>query len=81
MSTDAEILAMFEALDPSRQKELLEYREQIRQDTALDLTVERPANLTDSPLLDRAAHRRPIRTFARTSANAWSCMAGAVKRS
>jgi hypothetical protein len=45
------------------------------------LTVERPANLTDSPLIDQAAHRRPIRTFARTSANAWSCMTGAVKRS
>ena len=81
MSTEAEILAMFEALDPSRQKELLEYREQIRQDTALDLRVERPANLTDSPLIDRAARRRPIPTFARTSANAWSHMAGAVKRS
>ena len=39
---------MFEALDPSREKELLEYQEQVRQDTALDLTVERPANLTDS---------------------------------
>ena len=72
---------MFEALDPSREKELLEYQEQVRQDTTLDLTVERPANSTDSPLIDQAAHRRPIRTFARTSANAWSCMAGAVKRS
>jgi hypothetical protein len=72
---------MFEALDPTRQKELLEYQEQVRQDTALDLTVERPANLTDSPLIDRAAQRRPIRTFARTSAHACSCMAGAVKRS
>lgn len=34
MSTDAEILAMFESLDPARQKELFEYQEQVRQDTA-----------------------------------------------
>jgi len=60
MSTDAEILDMFESLDPTRQKELLEYQEQVRQDTATakDWTAERPVNLTGFPLIDRAAHPR-----------------------
>ena len=47
MSTDAEIVAVFEELAPARQKELLEYQDQVRQDTASarDFTVERPAKL------------------------------------
>jgi hypothetical protein len=52
MSTDAEIVAVFEELAPARQKELLEYQDQVRQDTASarDLTVERPAKLDRLPI-------------------------------
>jgi hypothetical protein len=32
MSTDAEILAMFEQLDPDRRQELLDYHDQVREE-------------------------------------------------